>query len=128
MSLPRDSISLKGLPFFAYHGVLPEERARGQRFEAEVQLWLDLAPAGRSDDLTQTVDYSVVYETLRSVVEGEPRALIETVAEHVAERLLAQFPVQQVRVRVTKLAAPLAPGVAGPASVEVVRSRAEQPA
>ena len=58
---PRDSASatdeifLKGMRFYAYHGVNPEEQALGQRFTVDVVLAVDLRRAGQSDELANTL-------------------------------------------------------------------------
>jgi dihydroneopterin aldolase len=99
-----DTLTLSRMHFFGRHGVLPEEMARGQDFEVTVQLELPLAEAGRTDDLTRTVDYRAVYEVVRTVLEGPPRKL----AEALAEELLRAFPlVRAVEVEVIKLEPPV---------------------
>jgi dihydroneopterin aldolase len=118
-----DRIVLAGLAFMARHGVHEHEKTTPQRFEVDVELELDLGPAGRSDDLTATVDYGAVATSVRAVLEGPPADLIETLAERIAAQLLEQFvAVDAVVVRVRKpdvrLAAPLAY-----ASVEIRRTR-----
>lgn len=122
---PLDRISLLGLTFFGYHGAYPPERQLGQRFEVDLEMSLDCRPAGRTDDLTQALDYSVVYTLARQVVEGEPVNLIETLAERLAQKVLALPRVEQVAVRVRKPEAPL-PGVFQTVQVEVTRSREER--
>ncbi|MGA2445745.1 MAG: dihydroneopterin aldolase [Opitutaceae bacterium] len=103
-----DTLTLARMHFFGRHGVLPEETARGQDFEITVQLELPLAEAGRTDDLTRTVDYRAVYEVVRTVMEGPPRKLAEALAEAVAAELLRVFPVvQAVEVEVVKLKPPV---------------------
>ncbi len=87
-----DEILLEGMRFYAYHGVNPEERALGQRFTVDVALAVDLRRAGQSDDLADTVSYSAVYKLVRRIVEGEPRNLIEAVAESIAGEILAELP------------------------------------
>ncbi|MGE5591639.1 MAG: dihydroneopterin aldolase [Bacillota bacterium] len=119
---PLDRISLLGLAFFGYHGAYPPERQLGQRFEVDLEMALDCRPAGRSDDLNQALDYSAVYSRARQVVEGEPVNLLETLAERLAQKVLALPRVEQVVVRVRKPAAPL-PGVFRTVQVEVTRSR-----
>ena len=52
-----DRIELRGLRVLGAHGVLPEEQQRAQPFEVDLDLELDLRPAGRSDALADTVDY-----------------------------------------------------------------------
>ena len=96
-----DTLTLSRLHFFAHHGILPEETARGQDFEVTVDLELPLGGAGRADDLSQTVDYRTVREVVRGVMEGPPRKLVEALAESVATEILRAFPlVQAVGVEV----------------------------
>lgn len=86
-----DEVFLEGLRFYAYHGVNPEERTLGQRFLVDVRVETDLRAAGQSDDLNETISYSAVYKRVRAIVEGEPRDLIETVAEEIASAVLTEF-------------------------------------
>ncbi|MFB5190321.1 dihydroneopterin aldolase [Alicyclobacillus fastidiosus] len=119
-----DEIVLKGMPFFGYHGVLPEENAIGQRFVVNVWLACELSEAGRTDDVSKTVDYARVYAIVREVVEGLPKKLIEAVAEDVARQLLTTFArLQSVTVEVEKPGAPI-PGIFGQVSVKIRRDRA----
>ncbi|MDQ7843493.1 MAG: dihydroneopterin aldolase [Armatimonadota bacterium] len=117
-----DRITLAGMRFFAYHGVLPEERRRGQEFLVDVEMAVDLRAAGRSDDPAQTVDYRRAYEAAKAVLEGPPRQLLETLAEEIAERLLALDRVEAVTVRLRKPSVRLAGPVAFSA-VEITRRR-----
>jgi dihydroneopterin aldolase len=119
-----DRIVLANLSFFGYHGINPEERTLGQRFGVDLALTLDLAPAGRTDDLARTVSYAQVYRLVREVVEGPPCNLLEAVAERIAGVVLAQTPAQAVWVRVTKSAAPIKGMASGVVGVEL---RREQP-
>jgi dihydroneopterin aldolase len=82
---------------------------------------MDLAPAGRSDELDRTVDYGALTARVAELVAGRRRQLIEAVAEDVASLVLDDDRVRQVRVRVTKPHAPL--GVDAEVAVEVVRGR-----
>jgi len=118
----QDTIRIQGLSAFGYHGVLAEERANGQRFVVDVALTLSTRSAGESDDLTRTVDYSAVAEAALAVVTGEPRNLIETVAEQIARAALAYDQVETVTVTVHKPDAPIAAEFSD-VSVQVVRSR-----
>jgi hypothetical protein len=67
-----DRIMLEGMVFYGNHGTLPAERELGQPFVIDIELYLDLQPAGLSDDLTQTVDYSEVHRRTKRIVEGPP--------------------------------------------------------
>ena len=85
---------------------------------------VDLRPAGVSDDLADTVSYSDVYKLVRRIVEGEPRNLIEAVAEAVAGHILAGFPpVSRVTVTVRKPEAPMKGSQLDAAGVRITRSR-----
>jgi dihydroneopterin aldolase len=119
-----DTIELRGMRFYGYHGVLPEERQRGQHFEVDVRIETDLRAAGENDDLTRTVDYRGVWEAAEAVVTGEPVDLIETVAERIAARILALTEqVQAVEVTVHKPEVPL-PGPLTEAAVTIRRTHA----
>jgi dihydroneopterin aldolase len=110
------------MQFEGRHGVFEEERAVPQPFEVDVELELDLRPAGTADDLARTVDYSVVHESVRRVVEERSFALIEALAEAVAGEVLGDDAVTAVVVRVRKPAVQLG-GQLAFAGVEIRRTR-----
>ncbi|KAL8161035.1 hypothetical protein V2J09_012524 [Rumex salicifolius] len=62
-SLKGDKLVLRGLKFHGFHGVKPEERKLGQKFVIDVDAWLDLKAAGISDDLSDTVSYTDIYQS-----------------------------------------------------------------
>jgi 7,8-dihydroneopterin aldolase/epimerase/oxygenase len=121
-----DRIFLDGMVFQARHGVHDREKVNAQRFEVDVELLLDLQPAGLEDDLARTLDYGRVYETVRAIVESTTYNLIEALAEAIAHELLAGFPgLEEVTVRVRKPEVQLG----GPlrfAGVQVRRRRSAQ--
>ena len=121
-----DQILLEGMRFYAYHGVNPEERALGQRFMVDVILAVDLRLPGQSDDLADTVSYSAVYKVVRGIVEGEPRNLIEAVAEEIAAAILSGFPdVARVTATVRKPEVPMKGSLLDAAGVRITRSQAD---
>jgi dihydroneopterin aldolase len=107
--------------FFGRHGHKPAERELGQRFTVDVELETDLSAAGASDQLADTINYPDAYRIARHVVEGEPRDLLESVAEEIAARLLELERVQSATVRVWKR--PTLEGEFDAFGVEVVRQR-----
>ena len=117
-----DRILLSQMRFDGRHGVSDEERATPQPFEVDVELYLDLQPAGIDDDLTRTVDYSQVFELCRDLVEATNFRLLETIAEGIAHEILAAHRVVEVVVRVRKLQVPVS-GSLGYAEVEIRRAR-----
>jgi dihydroneopterin aldolase len=102
-----DRITLTGLRVRGHHGVFEHEKRDGQDFLVDVTVWLDLAPAAASDDLTQTVHYGELAERVAGIVAGEPRDLIETVAGDIAEEVLTDERVRDVEVTVHKPSAPI---------------------
>lgn len=119
-----DKILLEGMVFHGYHGTLDAERTLGQRFVVDLAMYLDLGPAGRSDDLALTVDYGEAHRRAREIVEGEPVDLTETLAERIAAALLADHPpVSAVRVKVAKPQVRLEGTVLEGSAVEILRRR-----
>ena len=102
-----DRIALRGLRVRGHHGVFEHERRDGQDFVLDLVLDVDLAPAGASDDLADTVDYGALAEGAAAVVAGPPRRLIEAVAGEVAQRVLADARVAAVEVTLHKPQAPI---------------------
>lgn len=116
----RDKIVLLGLEFHARHGVYEAESLFGARFVVDLELSVTISG---TDDLTQTVDYSAVYELVRAQVTETRFFLIEALAHHLATTLLAAQPlVAALTVRVHKPHAPL-PGIVRDVYAEVYRER-----
>ena len=105
--MTRDRIVLRGLRAHGHHGVYPEERESGQPFVVDVVLGLDLAGAGRSDEVADTVHYGELAQQVVALVEGAPVNLLETLAARVAEVCLAHPLVEEVEVTVHKPEAPV---------------------
>jgi len=107
VSAPLDTITLTGLRASAFHGVFENERRDGQVFVIDVVVHLDFAAAAASDDLELTVHYGELAEDVVAAVERDPVDLIETVAERIAQVVLARRAVQLVTVTVHKPSAPI---------------------
>ena len=95
-----DRITLANMRFEGRHGYYEHERLAAQPFEIDVELVLDLQPAGVSDDLARTIDYQRVHAIARQVVESTTFNLLEAIAETIARDILAEFDVVEVGVRV----------------------------
>ena len=103
----RDRINLLGIGAVGYHGVFDQEKRSGQPFFVDLVMYLDLSAAGASDDVTRTAHYGEVAEEVRDIVIGPSVNLLETLADQVARRLLARFPLDAVEVTVHKPKAPI---------------------
>ena len=120
----RGTVRLVNAVFYAHHGVLEEEHRIGGRYEVDVAMTLDVAPAAATDDLDTTVDYEGVYTLVKDVVTGEKRYLIERVAVEIARAVMARFAMaEQVAVTVRKPNPPVG-GPCDRAEVTVTLDRA----
>lgn len=121
-----DKIIIHDMEFYGYHGLFPEENRLGQRFYVDVELYLDLEPAGKSDRMEDSIDYGHVYEIVKRIVEGEAKHLIEAVAETIASELLQQFvPLEACTVKVKKPNPPI-PGHYQSVAVEIHRRKEDE--
>lgn len=117
-----DSITITGLSLHGFHGVYPQERRDGQLFLIDLTLDVDFSRAAETDDVSHTVDYSVVVDLVAGIVQGEPVNLVETLAERIARAVLALPLVHHVSVTVHKPHAPLGHPVSD-VQVQISRSR-----
>jgi dihydroneopterin aldolase len=115
-----DRIVLTNMRFEGKHGYHDWELQTPQPFEVDVELVLNLQPAGVDDDLTKTVDYGRVYDIARQIVESTSFRLLEAIAEAISHELLVAFDIQEVGVRVRKPAVQLG-GPLDHASVQIWR-------
>lgn len=103
-----DQIEVRGLELLVYCGVLPEEQARRQPFEFDLDIELDMTEAGATDDLQATVDYGALSNRLAEVLQVERFQLLERMATRVAEITLENSRVEAVTVIARKLRPPVA--------------------
>lgn len=111
------------MAFYGFHGLFPEENKLGQRFVVDVDLFVDLKRAGKTDHMDDSIHYGQVYDNVKKIVEGKSRNLIEAVAEDIAHQLLVEFQLLQAcTVKVIKPDPPI-PGHYQSVSVEIYRER-----
>ena len=105
MTNRRVIIALKGLGALANHGVYDFERARNQRFSADIVMWVETA--GNADDIAATVSYADIADEAMAVLTGNAVDLIETLAETIAARVMSHEGVVGTEVTVHKPDAPI---------------------
>ncbi len=118
-----DRIILQGMRFYGYHGVNPEEKAQGQGYLVDLEAEIDLARPGLTDAIEDTVSYTHLYRAIRAVMEGESRNLLERLAQEIAGKLLADFPLEAVTVTVRKPDPPIKGSFIDCAAVRIRRRR-----
>ena len=117
-----DTIAVHDLELRGRHGVYDEERSEGRRFAFDVEVDVPAGSLGAGDALGRTVDYRDIAQIVVAVVDGPSVHLIETLAEDICGRILAELPVERVRLAIRKFAT----GVPGdPAWVGVRVERAQ---
>lgn len=119
---PRDRISLRDHVVEVDIGAFQQERGARQRVRFNVVVEVRPHPAPLLDDVDRILSYDRITEAIAVELADERLNLLETLAERVAERILAEPQAMRVFVRVEKL--DRGPGALG---VEIVRARAEAP-
>lgn len=102
----RTSIRLEKMRFYAYHGVMEQERRVGNDFEVTIEVEYPFENALTSDNLNDTMNYADLY----AIVEREmavPSQLLEHVAGRIIEGIKKEFPKAEAgELSITKLHPP----------------------
>lgn len=102
-------IRINNMSFHTYNGVFPEEKRMGQRLEIDVELTYPIEEQVKNDDLTETVSYADVYDTIERFVLNHNYNLIESLANNVLQTLLADYPmITEITLKVRKYSVPIA--------------------
>ncbi|HSW01306.1 MAG TPA: dihydroneopterin aldolase [Sedimentisphaerales bacterium] len=115
-----DRIFIRDLLVRCILGVEEGERREKQDVVVQVDLWVDLRKAGRTDALADSIDYSVLKRQILQATENTQYRLIEALAQRIADECLKDQRIECVKVAVEK------PGVlrfARTAGVEIFRRR-----
>lgn len=115
-----DKIRIEDLHLRCIIGIYPEERDKKQDILVQVTLHTDLARAGASDDVEDTVDYKAIKNSIVEHVEASAFLLIERLAETISELCLSDAKVERADVRIDK---PGALRFARTVAVEISRTR-----
>lgn len=103
-----DYIKITNLKVFAHHGVFPEETRDGQDFYVNAKLFLDCRKAGKTDNLSDSLNYGEVSHFITDFLQDHTYKLIESVAEQLAEAMLLSMPVLKgVEIELCKPHAPI---------------------
>jgi dihydroneopterin aldolase len=95
-------IHLKGLQFYAYHGVLPQERQTGSYFYINLSIKTDFSQASQTDNLEGTISYADIFEAIKSEM-NIPSSLLEHVCERISKRLFNDFPtIEEINIELNK--------------------------
>lgn len=118
-----DRIFIENLRLRCHIGISPAERNRQQDVLIDINVFVDLALAGRSDDVKDSVNYRELRERTSELVSGKEFGLLENLAEVIADMVLSSHPVKSVVVRVRKGKYSTEPSI----GVEISRDRGSWP-
>lgn len=104
----KGTVEVNNLKVTAFHGVMEQERAVGNRFEVTVHVDCDFTEAARLDRVDLTVNYAEIVDIIREEM-SVTSLLIETVARRIALRVADRWPdlVTGGMVRVAKIVPPI---------------------
>lgn len=117
--MAHDIVFIEALKVDTVIGVYDWEKTIQQTLQFDIEMRTDIKVAAQIDDLSKTVDYSEVAKDVVELAKQNQAELIETVAEKVAQLILADYHVSSVKITLRKLGA-----VANTASVGVIIERA----
>ena len=100
-------IEIEGMKFYAYHGHFKSEQIVGNHFEVNIKIETDCSKAALSDKLEDALNYQLVYETIKKVMQVKS-SLLENVANRILDSLYEQFDgIEKVRLKISKLNPPM---------------------
>jgi len=115
-----DRLTLRGMKFYSHSGIRSFEKDVGQLFEIDLDCYLDLSRASKSDRISDTINYPKLFQTVKEVMETSSYNLMERLAGEIANKVLQNFPVMQIKVRCRKPRVPVK-GFIDYAEVEIAR-------
>ena len=95
-------IKLKNMQFYGYHGVYEHEKKLGTPFEVDVEVTSPFSEAASTDDINLTVNYDQIFKLVEDFVVKTRYNLIETLANKIADKILEDYDIHKVIVRVRK--------------------------
>ncbi|MFH1068862.1 MAG: dihydroneopterin aldolase [Candidatus Glassbacteria bacterium] len=117
-----DRLTLSGMKFYSHSGLYSFEKDVGQLFEIDLDCYANLTKACHSDRIADTINYPKLFQTVQELMENSSFNLMERLAGAIAERVMADFPVERIIVRLRKPRVPVK-GFINYAEVEICRER-----
>ncbi len=102
-----DKISILNLKIPAFHGVYEFEKKKEGTFELDIEMFLDLGRACCTDQLEDTIDYAEATDVIIKAFTEKKHSLIESIGEKICQRLLNEFPIEKVMIKIRKPHAPI---------------------
>ena len=107
MKIESSYISLRNVRFYAFHGVMPQERRVGADFLVTLRVGFPLEKAMLSDEIGDTLNYAALYTVVQAEMK-KPSNLLEHVAGRIADAIVKRFPqVTSIDLELTKQNPPM---------------------
>ena len=107
MKVESSFVFLKNVRFYAFHGVMPQERQVGGEFLLSLKVGYPLDKAMESDDVKDTLNYATLFELAKREMDI-PSQLLEHVAGRIVKAITTAFPeVTSIDLELTKLNPPM---------------------
>jgi len=117
-----DKVRILNLKIPARHGVYEFEKDKDSIFELDVEMHTDLSIAGQTDDLKDTINYNEAVSVITDIFTQKDYYLIEAVGQTICKKLLADFKIQKVVIKIRKPHAPIMANL-DTVEVELVREK-----
>ena len=117
-----DKVRILNLKIPARHGVYEFEKDKDSIFELDVEMHTDLSIAGQTDDLKDTINYNEAVSVITDIFTQKDCHLIEAVGQTICEKLIADFKIQKVVIKIRKPHAPIMANL-DTVEVELVREK-----
>ncbi len=100
--MAKNIILLEGMKFYAYHGVLEQERVLGNQYTIDLEIHLDFSKASQTDNLDDTVSYADIYAIVKDEMAISSQ-LLEHVAGRIVKKIESTFPaIKMVKIKLSK--------------------------
>lgn len=113
-----DRVFIEDLRIQTVIGIFDWEREITQTVSLDLEMAFDIKRAAETDHIDDTLDYKAVSKRLIQFVEASDFQLVEALAEHCAQIVLNEFPVDWLRLKLSKPGA-----VRGSSAVGVIIER-----
>jgi dihydroneopterin aldolase len=116
-----DIIFLGGLQIETIIGIYDWERETKQTVILDIEMAFDIQKAAETDDIQYTLDYKAVSKRIISFVEDSQFFLVEKLISEIADIILHEFNVTQVKIKLNKKGA-----IRGASDVGIIIERGEK--
>ncbi|MBB3698562.1 dihydroneopterin aldolase [Flammeovirga yaeyamensis] len=95
----KNSISLEGLEFFAYHGFFEEERKIGNKYGVDITVDTNFSKAAEEDNLDNTINYMELFEIIKKHMDISTK-LLETIGQNIVNDVYDKWTNNVLNVKV----------------------------